>query len=226
SMRRVNSSTPIEDNRVTDGNNRGGDTNTTRSINVNDLPAESFAVQVAATDKPNLNRYTALNVYGNVYYMNVSNVYKVRIGVFLDRAEALDALKKIKSDGYRDAFLVKEVTRDVVDKVLLADGEIIMSPEEIDRGTRMTDNSTSTDNLSGYKVQLAAYRNPQYFDDSKVRDLGYIEQMQKGQFTIMLLSGFSTAQEAKIAMQRAKSAGFSSAFVVLEENGEIKRVKI
>ncbi|MEM9887898.1 MAG: carboxypeptidase regulatory-like domain-containing protein [Bacteroidota bacterium] len=221
SMRRVNSTTPIQDNRVTAGN-----TSNDRAININDLPTESYAVQVAATDKPNLNNYTALNVHGNVYFMNIGNMYRIRVGVFLDKADASTTLRKIRTEGYRDAFIVKEKTLDVSDKVLLDEGDYIATPDEVNRGGMPNDNTSSTGNLSGYKVQLAAYRNPQYFDESKVRDLGYVEQMQKGQFTVMLLSGFATAQEAKIAMQRAKSAGFSSAFVVLEENGEIRRVKI
>ncbi|MEL6719610.1 MAG: SPOR domain-containing protein, partial [Bacteroidota bacterium] len=221
-FRRVNSTTQLPDDvRLTTQEDNINRPPIGREVSLNELPAESYSVQVAATNKVNLNNYASLNVHGNVYYKLIKNVYKVRVGAYTDKAAAADILKKVKREGYKDAFLVKESTADVQDKIILEDGAFISTPN-----TPTPETETNKGMMNGYKVQLAAYRNPQYFDGSKIDNLGYIESMQKGEWTVMFISGFSSAYEAKRAMQQAKSAGFPSAFVVVEENGEIKRVKI
>ncbi|MEM1327548.1 MAG: carboxypeptidase regulatory-like domain-containing protein [Bacteroidota bacterium] len=220
SIRRVGSSTPITDNNSSfDGNPRTP--NTGQAIRLEDLPTTSYAVQVAATDKPNLNSYADLNVHGNVYYMTVNKLNKVRVGVFPDKSDAEEVRKAVRKAGYKDAFIVPETTREVVDKIVLPDDGYITEGTSTNRPT-----TTPTTNMSGYKVQLAAYRDTKYFDASKVDNLGYIEQMRKGDLTVMFISGFSTLEEARRAMQQAKRIGFNSAFVVMEENGEIKRVNL
>lgn len=231
SIRKVSSSTPITNANtgVTDETPRTP--NTGRALQLEDLPTEVYAVQVAATDRPSLNRYSALNEFGNVYYMNLDNVFKVRVGAFLDKTQAEATLRSVKPT-YKDAFLVKEQTTNVVDKLILEEGTYLAdaNPNRTPIATttptpNQNTDVTTTPNLNGYKVQLAAYRNPQNFDAKKVNDLGIVEQMRKGDLTVMFVSGFSTIQEAKRAMERARSLGFTSAFVVMEENGELKRVK-
>jgi hypothetical protein len=223
SIRRVGSTTPVTNDENTFEGNTGNANG--QSIRLEDLPTESYSIQVAATDKPNLDRYADLNVYGNVYYMTLNNINKVRVGVFVDRAEADRVLKDIKSSGYKDAFVVKENTREVIDKIVLPEDTYIASPDDATRPTT-TPTPNTVQNMSGYKVQLAAYQDTRYFDASKVDDLGYIEQMKKGNLTVMFVSGFSTLEEARRAMQRAQAVGFNSAFIVTEENGEIKRVNL
>ncbi|MEM8526228.1 MAG: carboxypeptidase regulatory-like domain-containing protein [Bacteroidota bacterium] len=227
-FRRVNSTTQLPDDvRPTDPNdiNRPNNRNQGRAVSLSELPADSYSVQVAATNKVNLNNYASLNVHGNVYYKLIKNVYKVRVGAYTDRAAAADILKKVKREGYKDAFLVKESTMDVQDKLILEDGTYLSTSTPTNNNND-SDVGANKGTMNGYKVQLAAYRNPQYFDGSKVDNLGYIESKRKGEWTVMFISGFSDAYEAKRAMQQAKSAGFPSAFVVVEENGELKRVKI
>lgn len=230
SIRKVSSSTPVADVNagVTDDETpRTPNAGSGRAIRLEDLPAKVYAVQVAATDRPSLNRYSAMNAYGNVYYMNLNNVYKVRVGVFLDKANAEVALRSIKSV-YEDAFIVEEKTTDVTDKLLLEEGTYFVDTNRTPVATTTPNSDTvaATDrSMNSYKVQLAAYRDIQNFDANKVNNLGTVEQMQKGNLTVVFVGGFSTMQEAKRAMEQARAVGFTSAFVVMEEDGELKRVK-
>ena len=95
---------------------------------------------------------------GTVYPKSEKGLYKIRVGVFETRAEANQVLKSIKSKGYKGAWIVKE------------DGF------ESERGAPSDSEFTEREPVftsSKYTVQLAAYRDASWFDDSGVRGLGY-----------------------------------------------------
>jgi tetratricopeptide (TPR) repeat protein len=168
------------------------------------------AVQVAALSKPELESFSGLTDIGQVYSKRENGVYKVRVGVFQTRAEATQALSAIKQRGYPQAFLVTE------------EGNSGMQPKS---ATPVQPNNPSVNNSAGsFKVQLAAYKNPQYFDPSPIADLGIIEEGRRNGLVVKYLSGFDDLEEAKLALRRAKAAGFSTAFVVQEVNGGLVKV--
>ena len=88
-------------------------------------------------------------------------------------------------------------------------------------------NTVNTGNASvgGYKVRLAAYKKPQFFQRSKVEAIGIVEQKIKGPWTIMLLSGYGTLGEAQRAANSARGAGFSGAHVVMDDGISLTKVK-
>ncbi len=188
---------------------------------VTNLPSVGYAVQVGAAGKLELDKYASLNVHGNVYYVKEDNLHKIRIGVYLSKTEANTIAQKLKAEGYKGAFVVEESMQNVADKVVLKDRAGL----EIGNSSPTNQPSYTSTSTDGYKVQLAAYTDPErYFDESKVEGMGFLEKRKRGQLTIMLLGGYKTEQEARTALARAKRAGFTTAFLVYEENGNIKKV--
>ena len=83
----------------------------------------------------------------------------------------------------------------------------------------------STSGAGTYKVRLASYRNPRFFNPAKVAGLGTIEERVKAPWTIMLLTGYPNLSEAIFAKNNAVKAGFRQAHVVLDNGNELKKVK-
>lgn len=192
-------------------------TGTTTTSNPNVPTITGYAVQVAAVRRLDMNSYTNLSPIGNVYYQNLGNVYKIRVGVFATRAEAKAALSDVKRSGYSDAFVVEESVANI-------GGTSVTTSNNTTSGSTTT---TSSGDFSGggFMVRLGAYRNPQNFDRNSVSQMGYIEQRRSGPYTIMLLSGFRTLSEARSAQSRVQSAGYSDAFVVIDNGGRLERVR-
>jgi cell division septation protein DedD len=90
--------------------------------------------------------------------------------------------------------------------------------------TPPTNTTTGSTTPSAYMIQLAAYRDARNFDDTKVRNIGSVIDWPKGQFTAKVLTGFSTLDQARTALPRAKAAGFPDAYIVTQENGQLKKV--
>lgn len=187
------------------------------------LPAVGYAVQVAAVEKLDPKQYSNLSSFGNIYYATVSGVYKVRIGVFPTREEALTTLDNVKKKGYKGAFLVKEDARDVADKFVGLEKDL----QPKGNTTTTTTTSPTTAAPGSYKVRLAAYKDTKNFDVAKVNNIGTLERQQKGEWTIMLVGNYSSAEEARQALQRSKAAGFTDAYIVtIEQNGELRRINL
>lgn len=174
-----------------------------------------YAVQVAAVSSPNMGAFEKLATLGTVYYKMEDNKYKIRVGVFGTRAEAETALKSIKTKGYKEAFIVSEAgTSGTMGGSGTGTG-----------GGDTTIKSPVTNTGAKYMLQLAAYRDVRNFDDSKIANMGSIEEQKKGDFTVKYLAGFSTLADAKQTLKKVKTSGFPEAFVVEQVNGEWKKVK-
>lgn len=199
-------------------NNAGGGTlppPTTGGGTTGPVIQSGYAVQVAALSKPDLQSFASLTDLGQVYSKREGNTFKVRVGVFGTRAEANRALSSVKARGYSGAFLTTE------------EGNAGLQAKSPNTGGGNTSGNFAPPapaNNNTYKIQLAAYRNPQYFDPAPIANLGTIEEGQKNGLVVKYLSGFSTLDEAKQALRRAKAAGFSTAFVVQEQNGQLVKV--
>ncbi len=167
-----------------------------------------YAVQVAALKQPNMERFSDLEGMATLYSKQENGAHKIRLGVFQTKEEATQTLSNVKRKGYKGAFVVAEPG---VELAARGSAEFV----------------NNTENSGGrFKIQLGAYRNPRSFDSSKIDDLGYIEDKQKGNLTVKFLSGFSTAQQAKAALPQVRAAGFTGAYVVEEQNnGQMKRVQ-
>lgn len=175
------------------------------------VPQDGFSVQVASVNQANMAQYASLNNFGEVYSTEENGTYKIRVGIFETRAEAINAMNAIRNSGYRDAFLVKE------QGALLGSGSPA-SPTQPEYPT----NEIARGGV--YKVQLAAYRNPAYFDPTPIASLGTIEERMKGNLTVKFIGGIASLQQARQALAQARAAGFNTAFIVIEENGQLRKI--
>lgn len=164
-----------------------------------------FSIQILANrateiDLPTYQR--ELGQYGDVFLEAHGQIAKLKVGKYFDRSVAEQILQKIKSnDKYTDAFLTQYIpNRDV-----------------------------SSDKVAGfdetYMVRLASYLNPDLFDSTRVAGLGMLKKIHKDEWTIMVLDGYKELDEAKKASNSAKKSGFSSAHVVIMQDGQIRKVR-
>lgn len=186
-----------------------------------------YSVQVAAfksSDKADFNKFRNLGSHGNVYNRYEGNTTKVRVGVFATRAEAAAAVASIKSKGYRDAFITTEL-KDGLGEGIVLNGTNVGTAVNTSTNTSAPATTASTAAGGTYKVRLASYRNPKFFNPAKVNGLGTIEEQVKAPWTIMLLTGYPNLSEAIFAKNNAIKAGFRQAHVVLDNGYELKKVK-
>lgn len=194
-----------------------------------------YYIQLAAFNKKNANdfeKFRDLVKFGNIYKFDIGQAVKVRLGYFVDEVEARSVLTKIKLKGYPDAFVVSNPLN-------TSDMELVLSTYDVNRANvqpsepktdikkpeapRVT-NDIHDSNIS-YKIRLASYEDPIWFDLKKVNDLGHIEQWSKGTWTIFVISGFKSFQDAEQARVKAVNRGFTSAEVVIDNGGVIESIK-
>lgn len=202
-------------------------------------------VQVAAVSNAraavDLSSFSNLEEVGRVYSVQEDNITKVRVGYFPTANDAREALQWIKSKGYPSAFVTKQAGLEPAPATrtemtpkgpssAVAQPRSIPAPVESYEARSTIPGMPSIASqpakalVSRYMVQLAAYRNPRFFDEQKVTGLGEIQQKMKGELTLMLLSGFESKDSALRAMEQARALGFTGAYLVVEESGELKRV--
>jgi len=197
----------------------------------------AYAIQIAAISKnEKSNRFANVKDLGSLYTLFDSKVYKVRCGLYTDRAEAEEVLKRIKVRGYESAFIVVEKPTDSMDLVMMdfstyatSSPSTPASTPTISSGktTTITQPTYSQPIATSYKVRLATYSNPKWFDQSKVEgpEFGYVEILMNEGKSIYMLTGFSSLQDAQRAHRLAKGNGFVDAYVVKDENGKLSKIK-
>ncbi|NNF32953.1 MAG: hypothetical protein HKN68_02530 [Saprospiraceae bacterium] len=181
-----------------------------------------YFIQLAALSKTAGDKkdFARLSKYGNIYRVPQSNLVKIRLGYFLDRNEASKVLSTVKSYGYQDAFITHQTMNTSEMELMLAndnlsgagDNSSYMVPSKFKGG-------------SNYKVRLASYEDPIWFDIGKAKNLGKIEQWTKGGWTIFILSGYKSLEEAEKAKIRAINKGFADAEIVYDNDGILERLK-
>ena len=177
-----------------------------------------YFIQIAALSRytDNLERFHHFRRFGNVYKVKVGNITKIRIGYFQTQAEAVEVLKVLKSKGIREAFIVG----DVLDANRL---ELVIARSWESEDDRVSELVSSY--KSKYKVRVAAYRAPGRFQTSQISDLGHIEHWTKGEWKIIVLSGYKTITQAKSTLKKVQSRGFKDAFIVEDIEGALERVR-
>lgn len=175
-----------------------------------------YFIQLASlsSTRGNVKRFKNLVEYGNVYRVKKANSYKIRLGYFYGREEAQTILTQVKNAGFEDAFIVEDVLN-------IKELELVISSYTFTENEKYQKPETE----SAFKVRLAAYSNPLYFDTEKVKDLGVIEQWSKGNWTIFIMSGYETLEDAQKARIKAVNRGFTGAEIVQDDNGVLTRVK-
>ena len=179
-------------------------------------PSNVYFIQLASLSKNRVNssQYKSLTKYGNIYKVQVGNYTKIRLGYFVSKDEAEAVLVSVKQNGYRDAFMVEDFLNS--SKLELLESSYTFTN---------TNKYEKPANVGNYKIKLAAYTNPLYFDVNKVKDLGVIEQWSKGKWTIFILSGYTNYDDAQDAIVKVRNRGFATAELVMDQDGILTTVK-
>lgn len=188
---------------------------------------EVFFIQLASMNstKPNFSKFKPLLRYGNIYRMLNKQSVKIRLGYFTERKEAESVLQKVRANGFQDAFIAFEILNTAQMELILTgtDEEDFEDKGNFNSKNPEVEKSYRTGNK--YKVRLASYEDPIWFDVNKIKDLGRIEQWTKGGWTIFILAGYNNIEEAKKAQIQASNRGFKSAEVVIDNGGILERLK-
>ena len=177
---------------------------------------KGYAVQVAAyfdSREVNIGKYENLQEHGNVYKMKEGKAEKVRVGIFKSRKEAEEARKMITRKGFAKAFVVSEEGRQA--RQLTVEEEEI--PQEMDQIVEIP--------KVDFKVRVATFRSTKRFDENQISDYGKVERRKAGNFTIVLLSGFKSEEEARRTQNKVVDLGYDDAHLVVDEGKKLKRVK-
>lgn len=183
-------------------------------------PSKVYYIQVASLSKTqgNVGAFKKLTSLGNLYKVHKSSATKIRLGYYYERNEASKILSSVKGMGYNDAFIVHE-------PLLTSELELVGDAKSGNSVGAFSSNFRPADDVSNFKVRLASYTDPLWFDISRVSDLGEIEQWTKGQYTIFILSGYGNLENAQKAMIKAKNRGFTEAHIVRDNNGYLEKLK-
>ena len=171
---------------------------------------KGYFIQVAALGKrPDPEKFSSLERYGDVTFSYDNEVYRVKVGTFSSRTSAESTLRRIKRT-YNGAFIIEEWgTEEFTDKA-------------IPREYNTTPESYSTASLrQQYFVKLAAYSDPSWFDSEAIDDMGTCWEVKKGRLTVkyITLDGRKTPYEAKAALRDIRAAGFYEA-VLMRKNSK------
>jgi len=195
---------------------------TTPSIEPN-IPADDWAevyfIQLASLSQSQgeINRYQRLETLGQLYRFFKSSSVKIRLGTYTTRSQAENALLDVHRMGYRDAFVTRDILASSAYEVLGSSSDPYNTP---DASGWVNDYNPE----SSYKVKLASYQDPLKFQVDKVLDLGRLEQWTKGDWTIFIVGGFETIDEARRARIKAVNRGFTDAELVEDNEGILSRV--
>jgi len=182
--------------------------------------ANVYFIQLAAlfTSSGNTDAFIPLRQYGSIYKIKQAKAIKVKLGYFHDESQAKSILNEVRKMGYNDAFITFETLN-------TGQLELIEVSEKTVQNYAM--NGFPTDETTGvnFKVRLASYEDPIWFDANSVKDIGIIEQWSKDQWTIFILGGYNSLDQAEKAKLIAQNRGFRDAEIVLDRNGILERFK-
>jgi hypothetical protein len=84
-----------------------------------------FFIQLAsvAANTSNADKFKSLVKYGNIYKMNGASTSKIRLGYFLERDETARLLGKVKTAGFKDAFIVAQELDNDAMEILISQSE-------------------------------------------------------------------------------------------------------
>lgn len=193
----------------------------------------AYAIQLAAlsTDKE-VGYFSNLKDLGTLYTLYDNRIYRVRCGLFTTKEEAASVLKRVKARGYEQSFIVTEKPNDNEHLVMMDFGGIngtLKSSNSEDIAVAAAKGAVNYSRetvISPYKVRLATYTDPKWFDGTKLvgEEFGYVEVILKGAKSIYLLAGFETLDQAIKARNNAEIVGFRDAVVVKDSNGNLQKI--
>jgi hypothetical protein len=185
-----------------------------------------YFIQLASLNSTRIDysRYSSLLGLGRIYRFDIDGSNKIRLGYFGDRDEAERVLSNVRQRGFNDAFIVTSPLNNRYMELVLSSHDKPNSTNDGQLGN-FEFKAPVANYGSSYKVRLASYEDPIWFDNAKVKDLGQIEQWTKGTWIIFVLSGYNSFDQANEARIRAVNRGFRDAEVVIDNGGILERIR-
>ena len=190
-------------------------------------PVITFSVQVAASsklmsEKSDVQQWSDV---GQVYIQEENGMYKVRIGPYETQKEAKDILLKVKSKGRNDAFIVVHQNGENDPPIVHAEVreekpstvEVVSEPQPVEEQPEVKHGI--------YKVRVASYLHPGTFNPEGLEKLGELESYRRGEWTIMMIGGFTNLEAARSARKIVISKGFTDASIVVDNQGILETIE-
>lgn len=210
-----------------------------------------FAVQLAASSKPitDMSSLKSWEELGPVYIKSENGMYKVRLGPFDSQDKAKQVLLQAKERGKKDAFIViqkglENYTTEGYEKLPVDAPEVQARIQEKKSAPATTKTPTQlapalTPNPQPkaqvvvpveegnveYKVRLASYLKPGGFNTKDIDQYGTLESYRKGEWTIMMIGGFKSEQDAIRVKDEVVKKGYKDAAVVVVRDGILQETE-
>lgn len=198
-----------------------------------------FAVQLSASSKPvtDINSLRSWEELGPLYIHSENGLYKVRLGPFDTQEKAKEALLGAKARGKSDAFIVIQKGLENYAPKGYAQLEMneqqteIINPKPNTKQQEMAKPAIAAEanaapaavptdeTITEYKVRLASYLKPGGFSTKDVDQYGPLESYRQGEWTILMIGGFKTEQDAIRVRDLVIAKGFKDASVVADRGG-------
>lgn len=201
-----------------------------------------FAVQLAATSKniTDKSSFSSWNSVGPVFIHREDGLNKVRIGPYATQEQAKAALNEVKAKGKKDAFIVIQEGREENAVVTprtkeapvanTSSQEEFMEVENTGAKAGSTTNSNAGNNVvesvtaGEYKVRLISYLKPGGFNPKDIDGLGTLESYRQGDWTIILIGGINSKDQAFSVRNKVVEKGYKDARVVMDNDGILQEI--
>lgn len=179
-----------------------------------------YAVQVAAypdeLTEAKLKKYEELSKYGNLYAKSEAGRNKVRLGIFPNKSEAQDALKKVlKNPKFKGSFVTEEYDADA--GLVLNNDANALRPTEYSTASK---GAPAASNAIRYSVQLGSFAADKPIDIgnfSKAADLGHLYTKLVNGMNKVRLGVYPTHAAAEQAQADLVARGYQDALIVTEK---------
>jgi len=195
------------------------------------LLALEFAVQLSASSRPIADKSSlkSWEELGPVYIHPENGMYKVRLGPFDSQDKAKEVLIQAKARGKKDAFIViqkglENYAPQGYARLQTGDVEMMEAPtapaiSPLPETKIVPATVPADEEITEYKVRLASYLKPGGFSTKDVDQYGPLESYRKGEWTILMIGGFKTEQDAIRVRDLVIPKGFKDARVVADRGG-------
>lgn len=189
-------------------------------------PAVRFAVQLSATSRPIADpaSFRSWESVAPVFIHQEDGLYKVRLGPFATQQEAKAVLIRVKEKGKSDAFIVVQEGREENQRKERTPGPERSPASTSPAPASAADESFEPELQGEYKVRLASYLKPGGFNTRDIEQYGQFETYRQGEWTIMLIGGLKTIEEARRVREAVSKKGFPDARVVIDRGGLLEDV--
>ncbi|MDZ7877309.1 MAG: hypothetical protein U5L45_06555 [Saprospiraceae bacterium] len=207
----------------------------------------AFAVQVAVStskDVLSLTKFSNLKKIGNVYVVPEDGKQKIRLGVYRTRAEADSVVKAAKELSYEGVFVTQEKNGAAVAENMLkvvpksAPQKVVIPKAVPDQYVTVAARSKAVElpapkvetpvkpkvEDKAFKVKIAAMKKPDLFNDEKVATLWKVETVKEGEWTVFVMDGFKTLEQAKNMKKKVQATGYKDAKVVVRDGEKLRVV--